>query len=231
LQYQLLQLMKFNFFLLKGRGSFACLVIPILLALTCSSAVAQNRSGDDGFGVALSTGYDVPVGNLGYTFKPATTYGFTVMQYKNGFTGSITVGYHFYQPKQDTFYYAVNTTNYGTISYKNFTMISAYLGGAYNVKLTDDIIGYVGLDFGVYYSHMYYTSADEYQAGGGLDAHEEDLYVAPKVGINYLIGDNMAIGIEGKYNSFAPSGQKEDNPLVGTIYSSYAATFIITYNF
>jgi hypothetical protein len=108
--------------------------------------------------------------------------------------------------------------------------MSLYLGGAYNLKLADNISAYVGLNFGAYYTHLQYQSAD-FILASNVDEHLEDLYVAPKLGINYLIDDHFSIGIEGKYNTFAPTGEKQDNPLVGTFYNSYSGTFFLTYNF
>lgn len=229
---QPLQLMKLHFFYLPGReyyGLSAFTILALLIFMT-SDAGAQNRMGDDGYALALSTGYDTPVGNLAYTFKPAQTYEFTGMQYKSGFTASFTLGYHAYKPKQDTFYYAIDSKNYGTTVYQNFTITTFYLGTAYNLKLSDDLTAYGGINFGIWYSHMVYDAVG-IAYGSDADLHEECLYFAPKAGINYLIGDHLAIGLEGKYNSFAPTGEKAYNDLVGTIYSSYAATFFLTYNF
>jgi len=224
--------MKHQYFPFQSRTSIHVIFAALLclLLFSASNVTAQNRTGEDGYGLSIGTGYDVPVGNLSYTFKPATTYDFSLYEYRNGFTGSISFGYHVYKPKQDTFYYAVDATNYGTTVYQNFTMYSFYLGGAYNLKLTDDLWAYAGINFGVYFTHFMYTSADEYEVPTD-NLNLQDFYFAPKIGFNYLIGDHFAVGVEGKYNSFMPTGQSDEDPLVGTVYSSYAVTFIATYNF
>jgi hypothetical protein len=226
--------MHINPFLLKFRSSFktfAFINLTILVFATGSAKAQYNYVGGGGrYGVGLMAGYDVPVGNLSYTFKPAISYGLSAFSYHGDFTASLTIGYHAYQPKLDTFYYQVDATDYGTVHYDNFTVVSLYLGGAYNLQITDGLKGYAGLNFGIYYTRMAFHSSDLY-VNDTENLNEQDLYLAPKLGLTYALNDNISLGVEAKYNSFAPTGQKQDNPLVGTIYSSYTGTFILTYNF
>ncbi|HWZ04838.1 MAG TPA: hypothetical protein VNX40_14575 [Mucilaginibacter sp.] len=228
--------MRLNLYFLSLKRSFKALsfITLTILVFAAGTAKAQYYSygsgGSSTYGVGLMGSYDVPVGNLAYTFKPAIGYGVSVFSYHGDFTSSVTIGYHAYKPKLDTFYYQVNQTNYGTIHYDNFTAISLYLGAAYNLQIMDGLKGYVGLNFGVYYTKMAFHSSDLF-VDDTENLNEQDLYLAPKIGLTYSLNDNVAIGIEGKYNSFAPTGKKQDNPLVGTIYSSYAGSFILTYNF
>lgn len=210
---------------------FRILSLTGLIAILFSSVKAQNSSTKDhSYGVALNAGYDVPVGNLGYTFKPAPTFGFTFLSYHDDLVLSATIGYHSYKPKQDTFYYAVDESNYGTIKYQNFTALSLYFGVAYNFELAEGIKAYGGINFGAYFTHSVYHSVDEF-INDNSDLHDENIYLAPKIGLNYTVGDNVTIGIEGKYNTFIVAGKKSDNARVGTINSSYAGNLILTYNF
>ncbi|WP_157750654.1 hypothetical protein [Mucilaginibacter gotjawali] len=211
------------------------LFIPLtILVFATSTANAQyyryGGGGSGTYGIGLVGSYDVPVGNLGYTFKPAIGYGVSVFSYHGNFTSSITIGYHAYKPKLDTFYYQVDQTNYGTVHYDNYTAISIYLGVAYNFEISDGVKVYAGLNLGAYYTHMAFHSSDLY-VDDTENLGEKDAYLAPKIGFTYSLNDNVAIGIEGKYNLFAPTGRAADNPLVGTVYSSYAGSFILTYNF
>jgi hypothetical protein len=105
-----------------------------------------------------------------------------------------------------------------------------YLGVAYNFELTEGVKAYGGVNFGAYFTHLVYHSVDEF-INDNTDLHEENVYLAPKIGLNYAVGDNVTIGIEGKYNTFIIAGQKSDNARVGTINSSYAGNLILAYNF
>jgi hypothetical protein len=219
----------FYFFTCK-RFKVLSIAVTTLLIFFCFSVKAQRQSNDNAYSIALSTGYDVPVGDLTYTFKPAVTYGISFMKTRNDFTVSVNFGHQVYKPKLDTFYYRVDASNYGTIHYDNFTITSLYLGATYNLENSDNLKAYGGFNFGIYYTHMIYHSSDEYLVDDS-DLNEEDLYLAPKLGLTYLITDNIGLGIECKYNLFTPSGQKADNPAVGTLYNSYAGNVVLTYNF
>jgi hypothetical protein len=226
--------MLFNFYSFWHKQPFKTLSVAclIIFVFSCFSAKAQYSfwGNDQTYGVALSSGYDVPIGNLGYTFKPALTYGLKVLKYYDNVTVNLSFGYHVYKPKQDTFYYAVDGSNYGTVTYQNFTVYSFYLGGAYTLEITEGLKAYAGMDLGVYYTHMIYHSMDEF-VDNSADLNEEDAYLAPKLGLTYLINENIAIGVEGKYNLFAPTGQKQYNSAVGTINASYSGGLVLTYNF
>jgi outer membrane protein W len=203
----------------------------------CYSAKAQYRgSSDPEWGLALGSDYDAPVGNLAYSFKPAINYNFSVIRYSDNFSMNFTAGYHQYKPKQDTFYYALESTQvglgpqYGTIAYGNFTVYSFYLGLNYHLTITDQFKAYCGVNLGAYMTHFIYHSSDLLE-DDNEDLHEEDLYLAPKLGFTYMLNDNIGLGLEGKYNLFAPTGDKQYNDRVGTLYNSYSAGIRLTYNF
>lgn len=193
------------------------------------SAKAQTYS-THGFGVAINYGYDAPLGNQSYTFKPGATYGISVLSYSKNWITSISFGYLSYKPKQDLFYYQVDDSNYGTIKYQNFTAYQLYLGVAYSLELSTELKAYGGVNFGEYLTHTVYLATDAY-AGADADLHENNVYLAPKLGIKYSINDNISIGAEGKYNIFAISGNAAYNSNVGTVYSSYTGNLVLTYNF
>jgi hypothetical protein len=208
----------------------ACLTALVFISFSAKAQYRYGGSDEDKFGAALTAGYDVPVGNLSYTYKPAITYGARFLWTKGAVTANISFGYHVYKPKLDTFYYAVDESNYGKVSYSNFTIYSFYIGGAYNLEVTDGFKIYGGLDLGAYESHVVVHSSDLY-VDSHSDTHQEDVYLAPKLGFTYLVTENIGIGIEGKYNFFAPTGKAKDNPAVGTLYNSYSGNLVLTYNF
>lgn len=209
---------------------FASIAFVITFFSVTSARAQWDTNSDYRYGIALSAGYDAPVGNLSYSFKPAITYGLTGLIYKGNWASSITFGYHAYKPKQDIFYYQVDASNYGTISYRDFTVGSLYLGGAYNLKLSDHLTVSPGVNLGLYYTHFVYNSSDIFIEDSG-DLHENDLYLAPKLDFTLSVSENISIGVEGKYNFFAPLGTKTYNDRVGTLYNSYTGNLVLTYNF
>ena len=216
----------------KWRAKIISVTSLIILVFTYFSAKAQYSYGDNNpsYGIAVSAGYEAPIANLAYTFKAAPAYEFKVLSYHDNITINGSIGYRAFKPKLDTFYYAVDEANYGTIEYQNFTVLSLYIGGAYNLEINDGLKVYAGFDLGAYYTHMVYHLTDEFE-DQNADLHQEDAYLAPKLGFTYSINDNMALGIEAKYNLFSPVGQKVDNPAVGTLYNSYSGHLVLTYNF
>ena len=227
--------------LLRGaRLLFRVCAVSVFLLCFCSKADAQyyQAGTHDGshFGVAVGSDYDSPVGNFSYTFKPAINYNASFLWYYGDFSMNFTAGYHEYKPKQDTFYYELESTQmgfnsqYGSVSYGNFRVYSFYLGLNYHLTITDQFKVYCGLNLGEYTTHFVFHSADLLEEQNE-DLHETDIYLAPKLGITYMLNDNIGIGIEGKYNLFAPSGDARYNDRVGTLYNSYSTGVRLSYNF
>jgi len=210
-----------------------CFIIPVFFT---STAKAQG-SYDSRYGISVGTDYDAPVGNFSYTFKPAMNYNLSFLMTSGSLTGSVNFGYHNYKAKQDTFYYQVIYTedgrdhlDYGSVHYENFPVYSIYLGLVYNLELSEQLKVYAGANLGAYYTHFVFQARDV-QGGSNTDLHERDLYIAPRLGFTYSLANNIGIGIEGKYNLFAPTGDSRYSDRVGTLYNSYSAGVRLTYYF
>jgi hypothetical protein len=231
-----------------------CKKLTKTLALTCftlliySSAQAQHHSysglsyggGSNGdgsnWGISILGGYDVPTGDLATTFKSAPTFGVGVKHNLGDFTFNANIGFVSYKPKMDTIYFDPTDNTAGYIKYDNFSSIQIFVGAAYNIAIGDQAKFYLGLDLGSYYSHFAYFSTD----GSGIDnnssdTYNESSYVAPKLGINFLMSDNLSLGIEGKYNftftSSSGSGDAYDYGYSTTTNKSYSGNLVLTYNF
>lgn len=212
------------------------LLLIILLGSICFKASAQYGSNvdidrfDSGAAISLSADYDKPIANLGYTFAPSVSFGAHLMTFHDNFTFNYSLGYVAFKPKLDTFYYKADDVNIGTATYQNFTAVQAYLGFAYNLRLTDQFWLYGGLNMGAYFTH-YYSHSEDVHFDSTDDFHDTDLYLAPKAGITYALSNSLLVSIEGKYNAFAPTGKKEYSPNVGTLYNSVATGIFLTYKF
>lgn len=223
------------------------------LALTCftlliySSAQAQHHnysglsygggSNGDGsnWGISVLGGYDIPTGDLGTTFKAAPTFGVSVKHNLGDFTFNANIGFVSYKPKLDTFYNDPTDKTAGYIKYDNYSSLQFFVGGAYNVAIGDQAKFYFGLDLGSYYNYFSYVSNDGlygYDAGNSTD---EESYVAPKLGINFNVSDNISLGVEAKYNflfaSSSGSGDAYDYGYVTTVNKTFSGNLVLTYNF
>jgi hypothetical protein len=207
------------------------LATVMAMLFSWSAANAQSyRDDETKYGISIGSDYDTPVGNLAYTFKPAINYNLNFLQQKGDFTANVSFGYHAYTPKMDTFYYAATSTDYGTAEYKNFTVTSFYLGGTYNYPVSDQFKINAGVNLGAYFTH-YYLHQSNFALDETDDLSEKDIYIAARLGFTYMLNENVGIGVEGKYNFFAPTGSAEDNDRVGTLYFSWSAGVRLTYIF
>ncbi|MGZ3752407.1 MAG: hypothetical protein ACXVI9_08535 [Mucilaginibacter sp.] len=201
----------------------------ILFSYSDAKAQRSGKSESD-YGISIGSDYDAPVGNFSYTFKPAINYNLNLLRHSGDFTMNLSFGYHMYKPKQDTFYYQVSNTEYGKVSYQNFPVYSFYLGMIYNFPVNDQLKLYGGINLGAYNTHFVFRATD-FMVDDHEDLHEEDVYLAPRIGLAYLIDEHVGIGLEGKYNFFAPAGDSRYNSRVGTLYNSYSVGVRLIYNF
>jgi len=220
----------------------------MVFILACSSVNAQRRNdayltyggGSNGggsglWGIVFTAGYDVPVGNFATTFKAAPAFAIGVNRNYGDFTFNTTIGYISYKPKLDTFFYNGTDNTAGYIKYENLSSIQVYLGVAYNIAIADEAKFYFGVDLGTYYNHFAYDSNDGEGGIDEADTEDEVSYVAPKLGINFMVSDDISIGIEGKYNfqlsSSSGSGDAYDYGYATTVNKSFSGNFVLTYNF
>jgi len=204
----------------------------VIFICSCLSAKAQyfNGDSDSKYGISIGTDYDTPLGNLAYTFKPAINYNLNLLKHSGDFTANISFGYHSYKPKMDTFYYAETNVDYGTAVYQNLTVISAYLGGTYDYPVTDQFKINAGINLGLYATHNVFHTSD-FTTDDNEDISSKDVYLAARLGFTCMVTDNAGIGLEAKYNFFAPTGDADFNPLVGKTYFSWSAGVRLMYNF
>jgi hypothetical protein len=225
---------------------FTALAIIILVISINSSVQAQHHNysgltyggggngGGTDWGISISGGYDVPLGDMGATFKAAPTFAIGVKHNFGNFTFNVNIGLVSYKPKLDTSYVDPADHTAGYVKYDNFSSIEYYAGAAYNIAIADQAKFYFGLDIGSYYNYYSYVSYDGF-GYDSADTYDDESYIAPKLGINFLVSDNLSLGIEGKYNFlFSYSSGASDAYNYGyttTVNKSYSGSVILTYNF
>jgi len=207
----------------------------IFLLISCGDAKAQrffrDNYDDPTSGIGVNIAYDAPVGNLQYTYKPAINYGLNYYKFEDDFTITAGIGYRIYKPKQDVFYYAVGDNDYGTITYSDFRSYMGYIGGAYNIEVAEGFKCFGGFNFGLYITKFSLHSVDALRDATTVIDGEQEIYIAPKLGLAIDLSDDLQLNLQGAYNVFATTGKKRWNDRVGTIYSSFTIGSGIIFKF
>jgi hypothetical protein len=226
----------------KSVKLFALTAIILVMHATVNAQSRYNPSlsyGGDGasydWGISLSGGYDAPTGDLATTYKWAPDFAVSVLHNYGDFTFNATIGYVSYKPKLDTFYYDNTDPGAGYVKYSNFRALQFYVGAAYNIALTEQAKLYVGVNLGSYYTHFSFNAndglGDEYVG----DETVGQSYIAPKLGFNFLLNDNVTLGLEAKYNfllsSSSGTGDTYDYGYTTSVSKTYSGNIVLTYNF
>ncbi len=211
------QIMRLNLYqTLKKLNSV--LVITCFALLTTITANAQHRQRDaltygggsngspseDGWGIAFGGGYEVPTGDMAASFKGAPVFHISAVHNLGDFTFTATIGYASFKPKQDTSFVYVDNEQVGYIKYGNYSSLQIYAGVAYNIAIADQAKLYIGADFGSYYNFLSVSAGSTDPSSGedvsATSSSQSAGYIAPKLGINFILSSNVLLGIEGKYN-------------------------------
>lgn len=208
---------------------FICAVLPAF------KAEAQHRhdawatygggwsgGSDAEYGISVGAGYDVPSGDLSQTYKAAPAFDLNVVRYVGNFTFNTGLGYHAYKAKQPSFAYDDGMGDTTTASYGNYTVVSIYAGAAYNVIFGEGSRLYFGLNMGTYFTHYSFNITSQ-SYSDDENVGYENLYLAPKIGLEFPLSGKISLGLEAKYNFFTPAGNTNDDPNVGHVYKTYAA--------
>jgi len=169
-----------------------------------------SGDGDRSWALSLSAGYDVPQGNMGSTFKAAPTFSFSYLNNYNNFTFNASIGYVSYKPKFDTAYFVGNDPTQGYLQYGSFNSLELYTGAAYNISISNNARFYFGFDIGSYLNFFKYSTNDGQGDISTYNTTYSQQFIAPKLGVDVMVSDNLSLGIEAKYN-FIFSGSEADN--------------------
>jgi len=192
-----------------------------------------SGNGDRSWALSLSAGYDVPQGDMSQSFKAAPTFSFSYLNNYNNFTFNATIGYVSYKPKFDTTYFVGNDPTQGYLQYGSFNSLEIYTGAAYNVPISNNAKLYFGLDIGNYFNFFNYTTNDGQGNTSTYSSAYSQQFIAPKLGVDVMVSDNLSLGLEAKYN-FIFSGSEADNLDFTTddayVTSSYTALSYKTFS-
>lgn len=234
--------------------SLSCTILLILFIVCYLPANAQrtpgiNADGDvlsgsnynsggtirqDGWSVALNSGYEAPLSDLGEVYKGAPTFGFTLARRVGNFVFSGTADYRKYKPKQSEFSYYYDDQTSLTATYSNFSGVGFYAGVAYELPISGLIDIYGGVNGGYILSkYSLYATDGQFIEASVESANSSISYFGPKLGFNFLVGGNFSISLEGRY-SLSVTGanyNSREGSSVTPGFSSYAANVFLVYGF
>lgn len=247
--------MHFYHSTLFSTKTLKAIALIFLISLVTISAQAQRRSSaaltyggggsygsanEDGWGIAIGGGYEMPTGDLGTTFKGAPVFSISAIHNWGNFTFNTTIGYASFRPKLDTTFIYYDGQEAGYIKYGHYSSFEIYAGAAYNIAVADNAKFYFGFDAGSYYNHLDVSSGDTYT---GYTVDDETVssgdqsagYIAPKIGVKFVIGSNLLFGFEGKYNfmlaSESGSGDAYDSGYATDVTKTYTVSASLTVMF
>jgi hypothetical protein len=202
------------------------------------SSGGSGGSGDKSWGLSLSAGYDVPTGDMSSTFKAAPTFSFGYLNNYNNFTFNATIGYVSYKPKFDTAYFVGNDPTQGYLQYGNFSSLEVYTGAAYNIPISDNAKFYFGFDLGTYVNFFNYSLNDGQGNTYNYNTTYEQDFIAPKLGVDFMVSDNLSIGLQAKYNFILSAPQNYnlanddyDSDYTPLAYKTFSGHVTLTYHF
>lgn len=180
--------------------------------------------------LSFKSGVEFPMGKMYWVYKPNASYGlnFSWIREHNrtNLARGFSVSYFTLSPKSDTFYYLLNDTEYGTVKYSRFLSIQLAISYEWQRALGEKTELTYGLNIG--YNFVNYKVEDKNPYIESSSSNTEGMgAICPKIGMNYLITQNVGISLQPKFNFLVSLGKTDPrsasyNPNVGTvlIYSS-----------
>jgi hypothetical protein len=214
--------------------------------LTYGGSSGGSNGGNGGFGsnwaLSLSAGYDVPQGDMSSTFKAAPTFSFSYLTNYNNFTFNATIGYVSYKPKFDTVYFVDGDPTQGYLQYGSYNSLEIYTGVAYNVSISDNAKVYFGFDLGNYFNLFKYTTNDGQGDISTFNTAYSQQFIAPKLGVDVMVSDNLSLGLEAKYNFILAGSNANDldfstddayatSTYTALSYKTFSGHITLTYHF
>ncbi|OOQ58011.1 hypothetical protein [Mucilaginibacter pedocola] len=211
----------------RGRGMNAD--GDVLGGSNASSGGSVRR---DGWLMAFNGGYESPLGDVKQSYKGSPTYGVSVMRRMGNWLYSGTVDYRSYKPINDTLSISYDDVNYYGGTFSKYKGVGLYLGAAYEIPL-GDINFYAGLNGGVIMVSYKITIDDPNFSSTESVSNMQNTYIAPKLGLNFMVSRNIGLAMEGRY-SLGTVGASYNSRSGGSTtkgFNSIAGNLFLTYSF
>jgi len=217
---------------------------PLLMLLLLSAVAAKAQyntssmnydgTGHSTIGLTFSAGVDVPLKNLNDIYRAAPDFDAGVTKQFGSFTLGVNLGYREFQPKYAAYVLDPDVPEAGTISYSNYSIFSVYTSAQYNAKISKTAVFYGGINLGSYYTHFSYSA----QSGTAADNEaftSEFAYFAPKIGVSFMVSEDLKLGIESRYNLFGSASYNYNTVDGGSgnsiLYTTWTTGLTLNYRF
>lgn len=188
---------------------------------------------EDGWLLAFNGGYESPTGEVKDSYQGSPTFGVSVLRRMGNVLYSATIDYRSYKPLHDTLAVTPDGINYFNAKFTHFSGVGLYLGLAYELPLASNVSvyggvngGYVLISYKVSIDDPLYSSSEEVSNG-------QSTYVAPKIGLNFMLTPKLGLMLEGRYSLGVVGGSY--NSRTGSDiqkgFGSYAGNVFLTYSF
>ena len=225
-------------------------VIGSLLPFTNASAqyntMRMNYGGCSRSDYAFTAGVvvDAPLHNLNEAYKASPGFEAGLLRHFGNFIIGLHGGYRAFKPKQSAFQDYDEQTGqvYGTSHLSKYTSIAIYTSAVYQLGLGSGANLQAGLNLGNYFSHFSIDYADTFQGGygsytdyGNFNLTESQFYIAPRIGINFTLTEDVQLGLQARYNVFGNYSYNyntiDGGESSGTVYTSVAGGVSLIYRF
>ena len=174
------------------------------LAGLCSTAQGQKN-------LSLSAQYPIFLDDLRFIYQasPGLRIGYSSMGDDDGESSERSLdfglGVYRFQPKDTIFYYLVNDNEVGSIKYSNYWMFQLKMGCSYVLRPSERTEMYFGVDFGYYYVFLD-TEYNEPGRTGSSSSFQGMGVVAPKAGVNILVGERIGLTYQSSFDFYTTLG-------------------------
>lgn len=237
----------------KLRFKLCVSILSVLTSFVYSSANAQrnrgmNADGDvmrgsnsssggfvkqDGWMIGFNGGYESPLGDLKQNYQGSPTFGVNLLRRMGNVLYSGTIDYRSYKPLTAVQQVTYDDTDYYSATFSNYKGAGLYLGIAYELPLSPDINVYGGINGGVILVSYKIIVDDTNFLSVEEASNAQSTYVAPKVGLNFMLSRSLGMALEARY-SLGTVGANYNTRTGGSVtkgFNSIAGNIFLTYQF
>ncbi|MEO7214094.1 hypothetical protein [Mucilaginibacter sp.] len=201
--------------------------------LSGSNSSSGGFVNQDGWMIGFNGGYESPLGEVKQSYQGSPTFGVNLFRRMGNLLYSGTVDYRSYKPLANAQQISYDDVDYYTASYSKLKGIGLYLGIAYELPISTDMNVYGGVNGGVVMVSYKITIDDTNFSSTEEVSNAQSTYIAPKVGLNFMLSRSLGMALEGRY-SLGTVGANYNSRTGGSVskgFNSIAGNLFLTYQF
>lgn len=175
--------------------TFSC----IGLIIFCLSKPAYSQ-----LEISLSTGLEVPQGNMKWAYGPALSYNLSVLKVKNSWKAlkgafGINLGYVSYDSGDEVLYYTTPSEEVGEARFSDYQILMFTANCGWKYEINDLFEASFGWDMGYYYT-WFNVSIKEPSRNTGSESIDGKFAFSPRAGLSLFLDDNWGVFVQTRYN-------------------------------